>query len=69
MMRNLGLSESEPMVRADGQTAHHIDGEYPALSNPGSHEIAIGTRLFNHEKHVPLCVVIEKKYRISWKVF
>ena len=67
MMRNLGLSESEPMVRADGQTAHHIDGEYPALSNPGSNEIAIGTRLFNHGKWA--IVVIEKKYQISWKVF
>ncbi len=51
MMMDLGASESESMVYADEQIAHHSVGGYPALSNPGSHEIIIGTRLFHHEKY------------------
>lgn len=51
MMMDLGASESESMVRVDEQIAHHSVGGYPALSNPGSHEIIIGTRLFHHGKY------------------
>jgi len=54
MMMNLGASESESLVPADEQIAHHIVGGYSALSNSGSNEIVIGIRLFNHGKYVPL---------------
>ena len=48
-MMDLGASESESMVHADGQIAHHSVGGYPALSNPGSNETVFGTMLFNDE--------------------